>query len=352
MSTTLPPLEAEWLEPDGLGGFASGTVSGVRTRRYHGLLLPATMPPAGRTILVNGVEAWIELSHIPFAISSQHYHPDVLYPDGATRLTSFRLDPWPTWTFELGEGITIEQELFAVHGSQIVVLAWKLIGAVPLQATLRVRPLLSGRDFHATHHENSAFQFGPLEKSGKVIWRPYSALPSVEARSNGIYHHDPCWYRNFLYVEEQRRGLDCVEDLGSPGLFEWEISTEPAVLVFSAQSTGANHSGGGLHFYESLREQERSRRYRFSSAQQLAADAYIVKRGEGRTIIAGYPWFGDWGRDTFIALRGLCLASNRLQDAHQILVQWSGAVSEGMLPNRFPDHGETPEYNSVDSSLW
>src|SRR6266478_4180974 len=102
MSTTLPPLEAEWLEPDGLGGFASGTVSGVRTRRYHGLLLPATMPPAGRTILVNGVEAWIELSHITFAISSQHYHPDVLYPDGATRLTSFRLDPWPTWTFEFG----------------------------------------------------------------------------------------------------------------------------------------------------------------------------------------------------------------------------------------------------------
>jgi predicted glycogen debranching enzyme len=124
------------------------------------------------------------------------------------------------------------------------------------------------------------------------------------------------------------------------------------VLVLSAQPTNANHSGGTLHFYDALRYQERSRRSQFSTPQRLAADAYIVKRGAGRTIIAGYPWFGDWGRDAFIALRGLCLTGNRLDDAHDILVQWSSAVSEGMLPNRFPDHGETPEYNSVDASLW
>lgn len=352
MSTTLPPSEAEWLEADGLGGFASGTVSGVRTRRYHGLLAPATMPPAGRTVLVNAIEAWVELAGTTFAISSQRYNPDVLYPDGATRLTSFRIEPWPTWAFELGEGIVIEQEFFAVHDTQTVALAWKLTGESSAPTKLRVRPLLSGRDFHSTHHENSVFKFGPIEQGEKVIWHPYPDLPSVEARSNGVYHHDPCWYRNFLYVEEQRRGLDCIEDLASPGVFEWEISTDPAVLVFSAQPTNANQSEGTLHFYDSLRYKERSRRYQFSTAQRLAADAYIVKRGAGQTIIAGYPWFGDWGRDAFIALRGLCLAGNRLDDARDILVQWSSAVSEGMLPNRFPDHGETPEYNSVDASLW
>ena len=352
MSTTPPPGEAEWLEADGLGGFASGTVSGVRTRRYHGLLVPATMPPAGRTILVNGFEAWVEVAGATLAISSQRYNPDVLYPDGASRLTSFRLEPWPTLTFELGEGIAIEQEFFAVHRTQTVVLSWKLTGAGPVQAKLRVRPLLSGRDFHSTHHENSAFQFEPIEKTEKVVWRPYQDLPSVEARSNGVYRHDPCWYRNFLYVEEQRRGLDCIEDLASPGVFGWEILTDPAVLVFSAQPANANHSERALHFYDSLRYMERSRRYRFSTPERLAADAYTVKRGEGRTIIAGYPWFGDWGRDTFIALRGLCLSSGRLDEARDILVQWSGAVSQGMLPNRFPDHGETPEYNSVDASLW
>jgi predicted glycogen debranching enzyme len=109
---------------------------------------------------------------------------------------------------------------------------------------------------------------------------------------------------------------------------------------------------GALHFYDSLRHKESSRRRQLSTPERLAADAYIVKRGNGRTIIAGYPWFGDWGRDAFISLRGLCLANGRLADAQDILVQWSGAVSEGMLPNRFPGHGEAPEYNSVDASLW
>jgi len=211
------------------------------------------MPPAGRTILVNGFEAWVEVAGATFAISSQRYNPDVLYPDGASRLTSFRLEPWPTLTFELGEGIAIEQEFFAVHRTQTVVLSWKLTGAGPVQAKLRVRPLLSGRDFHSTHHENSAFQFEPIEKTEKVVWRPYQDLPSVEARSNGVYRHDPCWYRNFLYVEEQRRGLDCIEDLASPGVFGWEILTDPAVLVFSAQPANANHSERALHFYDSLR---------------------------------------------------------------------------------------------------
>jgi predicted glycogen debranching enzyme len=352
MSIPLPPREAEWLEADGLGGFASGTVSGVRTRRYHGLLVPATMPPAGRTVLVNGFEAWIELSGATLAISSQRYNPDVLYPDGANRLSSFRLEPWPIWTFELSEGLPVEQEFFAVHGTQTVALSWRLLGNPSVSVKLRARPLLSGRDFHSTHHENNSFQFVAIEKSERVVCHPYQDLPSVEARSNGTYRHDPCWYRNFLYVEEQRRGLDCIEDLASPGVFEWQISTSPAVLLFSAEPTNSGYSEGPLHFYDSLRSKERSRRYQFSSPQRLAADAYIVKRGEGRTIIAGYPWFGDWGRDAFIALRGLCLATGRLDDARDILVQWSSAVSEGMLPNRFPDRGETPEFNSVDASLW
>jgi predicted glycogen debranching enzyme len=352
MSTPLPPREAEWLEADGLGGFASGTVSGVRTRRYHGLLVPATIPPAGRTILVNGFEAWVELPGATLAISSQRYNPDILYPDGASRLSSFRLEPWPIWTFELSEGLAIEQEFFAVHGTKTVALSWRILGDCSVPAKLRVRPLLSGRDFHSTHHENNSFQFTAIEKPEQVIWHPYQDLSSIAARSNGSYRHDPCWYRNFLYVEEQRRGLDCIEDLASPGVFEWEISTDPAVLLLAAQQTNSNQSEAALHFYDSLRYKERSRRYQFSTPQRLAADTYIVKRGEGRTIIAGYPWFGDWGRDAFIAMRGLCLATGRTDDARDTLVQWSTAVSEGMLPNRFPDHGETPEFNSVDASLW
>lgn len=351
-SRVLPSPEAEWIEADGLGGFASGTVSGIRTRRYHGLLIPATMPPAGRTVLVNGFEAWIEIDGETFPITSQRYGPDVIYPDGAKRLRSFRLEPWPVWSFELREGLQIEQELFAVHGSATVAISWRLLGEFSGSAKLRVRPLLSGRDFHATHHENGSFRFEANQQPGKVVWHPYQDLPAISIRSNARYVHAPCWYRNFLYLEEQKRGLDCIEDLASPGVFESEIARESVLWILSSEDTHTDEAGTLSDLYTFLRDEERARREKFPSPLHHAGDAYIVKRGNGKTIIAGYPWFGDWGRDTFIALRGLCLATGRLNEAHDILIQWAGAVSEGMLPNRFPDRGEIPEFNSVDASLW
>jgi len=351
-SRVLPSPEAEWLEADGLGGFASGTVSGIRTRRYHGLLIPATMPPAGRTVLVNGFEAWVEVHGETFPITSQRYGPDVIYPDGAKRLRSFRLEPWPIWSFELREGLQIEQEFFAVHGSPTVAICWRLLGDYSGSAKLRVRPLLSGRDFHATHHENGSFRFEANQQLDKVVWHPYQDLPAINIRSNARYVHEPCWYRNFLYLEEKRRGLDYIEDLASPGVFEFEIAREPALWIPSSEDRRTDEAGTLSDLYTFLREEERARRARFPSPLHRAGDAYIVKRGNGKTIIAGYPWFGDWGRDTFIALRGLCLATGRLNEAHDILMQWASAVSEGMLPNRFPDRGETPEFNSVDASLW
>jgi len=344
--------DAEWLEADGLGGFASGTVSGIRTRRYHGLLVPATAPPAGRAVLVNGFEAWIEVFGETIAISSQRYAPDVLYPDGASRLSSFVLDPWPVWTFHLRGGLYIAQELFAIHGAPTVALSWKLRGDFSGSAKLRIRPLLSGRDFHSIHHENGSFRFEATQTADAVRWHPYQNLPILCAQSNGSYAHDPCWYRNFLYVEEQKRGLDCIEDLASPGVFEWNISEGQAVWILSSETASTKGAQSAQAHFGLLRSQEQSRRNSFPSALHRAGDAYLVKRGEGKTIIAGYPWFGDWGRDTFIALRGLCLATGRLREARDILVQWAGAVSEGMLPNRFPDRGETPEFNSVDASLW
>jgi predicted glycogen debranching enzyme len=344
--------EAEWLEADGLGGFASGTVSGVRTRRYHGILVPAATPPAFRTVLVNGFEAWVEQSGALIPISSQRYNPDIIYPDGATRLVSFRIHPWPVWTFQLHNDLRIEQELFALHGSPIVVLTWKLLGKPFAPVKLLVRPLISGRDFHSTHHENGSFRFSAEQKPGEVIFSPYAGIPSIHFRTDAHYASRPCWYRNFLYLEEQKRGLDCIEDLASPGLFEWELSERHAIWILSAQGSPPNGSGNIQELYVSLKNNEESRRETFPSPLHLAGDAYIVKRGDGKTIIAGYPWFGDWGRDTFIALRGLCLATGRLSEARDILIQWADAVSKGMLPNRFPDRGEKPEFNSVDASLW
>jgi predicted glycogen debranching enzyme len=341
----------EWLETDGLGGFASGTVPGWRTRRYHALLLAAAQPPAGRLVLVNGLETRAETAAGAFALSSQRYGPDVIHPDGARRIAAFSPEPCPRWDFRLEDGARIEHEIVALDGVPAVLLRWRAVaGSGPVR--LRARPLLSGRDFHALHRENGAFRFGAEPLPGGIRWRPYEGVPGIVALGNGDYEHRPDWYRNFCYDEERARGLDHVEDLASPGELSWDLRRGDAYLLLVAETPGSEALlAAGARDFSRLREAELRRRS-FPTPLHRAADAYLVRRGAGRTVIAGYPWFGDWGRDTFLALRGLCLASGRLDDAGTILGEWSGAVSKGMLPNRFPDHGETPEYNSVDASLW
>ena len=221
---------------------------------------------------------------------------------------------------------------------------WRLVDGKG-RVRLHVRPLLSGRDFHALHHENPAFRFDAETSEERIVWRPYPGIPPIVALTNGTYAHAPDWYRSFLYDEERARGLDDVEDLASPGVLTFELGAGEATLCLTIDPSATAD-------VTALRAVERKRRAQFPSRLQRAADAYVVARGSGKTIVAGYPWFTDWGRDTFIALRGLCLATGRLDDARDILVEWSHHVSDGMLPNRFPDQGEMPEYNSVDAALW
>jgi len=218
-----------------------------------------------------------------------------------------------------------------------------------------LRPFFSGRDYHSLHHEDPSFRFEAEDREGRLCFRPYDGLPAVIAASNGRYEAAPDWYRRFSYTEERRRGLDCEEDLATPGRFHFDLDASEAVLLLAAEGQEAAVLAPGAtapDALELLRSSERRRRKRFASPLHQSASAYVVRRGVGHTIIAGYPWFTDWGRDTFIALRGLCLATGQLEIARQILVQWADSVSEGMLPNRFPDHGETPEFNAVDASLW
>jgi predicted glycogen debranching enzyme len=347
-------MKREWLETDGLGGFASGTVSGIRTRRYHALLLSSTLPPGNRFVLVNGFEAWIEASDGTFPITAQRYAPDVTHPEEAALLRRFDAEPIPRWTLALQNAMELEQEIFVRHGSPVTCLRWRILGS-DKRASLCVRPLLSGRDLHALHHENPAFNFQWQAERGVRIWRPYPGVPGIGILSNADYEDAPEWYRNFLYDEERARGLDHLEDLAAPGIFRFDLHKSDAVMILSArdlEEPPAPTARGAMEAFQAHRASELKRRQAFKSRLHKAGDAYLVRRGAGKTIIAGYPWFADWGRDTFISLRGLCLSAGRLTQARDVLVEWSGAVSEGMLPNRFPDRGETPEYNSVDASLW
>jgi predicted glycogen debranching enzyme len=388
----------EWLETDGLGGFASGTVSLARTRRYHALLLSAVQPPLARRALVQGYEAWLTTPHGRFALSSQRYAPGVTHPDGASRIRSFALDPWPRWVFECEDGTRVSLELFARFGLPLTVLSWRLLSPAdesrrPLM--LEWRPLLSVRDPHTLHHQNGAFDFtAVVEECGerveaagaagaahegdahaggngksasagngahasapsgtRVTWRPYPGEPQILALTNGHYAQQSEWYRQFLYEAESARGLDDVEDLASPGVFRFDLAERDAVCLLAAATEEtrellATPDPGAL--VTKLRSTEKRRR-RFADRLERAADWFIVRRGRGKSLIAGYPWFGEWGRDTFIALRGLCLATGRMDDARRILIQWSVSLSDGLMPNRYPDGGGPPEYNSVDAPLW
>ncbi|MCC7141321.1 MAG: glycogen debranching enzyme family protein [Candidatus Eisenbacteria bacterium] len=348
---------AEWIEADGLGGFASGTVSGMRTRRYHALLLHATTPPTGRMVLINGLDAFAQLGDQTIPLSTQRYGPDITEPHGAEQLLSFEPEPWPRWRFRLGDGVQVEQEIFARKGAPLVCIAWTLIydgEEPPTSVPLRIRPFLSGRDYHALQRENDALRFDADPVPFGVAWRPYEGSPGIVALSNGQYRHDPTWYRNFRYEAEAERGLDETEDLAAPGWIEFDLARGPAVLLLTTDLHHGTMSNleSPQSLWRRFREEEADRRGRFTGPLDRAADAYIVRRGNGLSLIAGYPWFADWGRDTFIALRGICLGTGRLDEARQILLEWSGLVSEGMLPNRFPDFGDQPEYNSVDASLW
>ncbi|MCX4144200.1 amylo-alpha-1,6-glucosidase [Paraburkholderia madseniana] len=387
-------LEDEWLEADGFGGFASGTVGTLRTRRYHALLLTATRAPGGRVVLVNGVEAWLEADGQRYPLSMQRYVPDVIYPDLTASLLAFDTDPWPTWRLQLDPQKTLIAEVFVSKATRETVLRWRLEGSEAASGagafTLKVRPLLSGRDYHALHHENSAFNFNVQTSSDQACtsWQPYGDLPVVNAATNGVYAHAPDWYRNFCYVRERERGLDFSEDLATPGVFSFNLADGEAVMILSASiacsasvsepsSVSASEPAGrkavadyaaesagtgnrvtkpaGVNLAPHATELaniEQQRRSALGSRLQRSADAYLVARNEGRTILAGFPWFTDWGRDTFIAMRGLLIATGRLDEAEAILLEWSRTLSEGMLPNRFPDYGDTPEYNSVDASLW
>lgn len=331
-------VEREWLEADGLGGFAMGTADGIRTRRYHALLLAALQPPDRRMVLVADVEVYVTTNAGRFALSSHRYRGGALHPDGVTHLTGFSGAPWPRWDHALPDGTKIVTELVVEPNAPRVALRWtRTAGLGPI--SLEVRPLIAARDYHALRREGS-IELTPEVAGERVTWRPEGI--AIHAHANASYAHGPAWYRNFEYAAERDRGLDHEEDLAMPGVFAFELE-RPAWLGFSTSPWTEPPAD--------LFEREATRRTGVAEADR-AGDAYVVARGLGRTIIAGYPWFGAWGRDTFISLRGLCLARDRRDLARDILCAWAPLVSEGMLPNRFDELSSTAEFNSVDASLW
>ena len=346
----------EWIETNGIGGYASGTVSGAHTRRYHGLLVAATKPPLGRMVLLSKFEETLVIDGERFELSTNQY-PGTVHPQGYRFLTGFRLDPFPIWTFSV-EGVEIEKKVFMAHDENTTVVSWtvkKRKRSDKRQILLELRPLLAFRDHHHLRRCDGAFSLKIDSGDGYVSFQPGFDEPTLYLAHDAILvESSGQWYRNFEYAIERERGFDFTEDLFQSCVLAFDLS-EPAIVIVSMELKKTTEA---RKFERAEVERRESLMARsgigddFSKQLVLAADQFIVRRGEGHTILAGYHWFSDWGRDTMIALPGLTLATGRPEIAKSILAEFAKHLSEGMLPNRFPDQGETPEYNTVDATLW
>jgi predicted glycogen debranching enzyme len=343
-------VNREWLETNGIGGFASSTGTSMNTRRYHGLLVAATQPPVGRMVLLSKIEETAVVNGRRFELSCNQY-PGVIHPDGHLRLKEFRCDPFPAFVYDL-DGAELEKNVFMVHGENTTVIEYEWKGEG--ECVLEVRPLLAFRDYHSTTRENAAISSTLELEPGCVTVSPYQGCPDLSlAHTAAEVEAEGHWYRNFEYTIEQERGLDYREDLFNPMTLKFVMSrgSRAAVIASTRKRNAADAEGLRLAELE-RRNSIGAGRDPFERTLFMAADQFIVRRGEGSTVIAGYHWFSDWGRDTMIALPGLTLATGRYHEARGMLLAFADSVDRGMLPNRFPDAGETPEYNTVDATLW
>lgn len=364
-------LSREWLETNGLGGYASSTIAGLNTRRYHGLLVAATKPPVGRIVVLSKFEETLSVDGRRYDLSANQY-VGVVHPEGYKYQTGFRLDPFPIFTYEV-EGIVIEKSVFMPQGENttIVQYSFHLPGSESSGASddtshiphptshilFKLRPLIAFRDYHSLKHENNAIYSHVQADDALITIKPDDDLPALHfAHEGGELDSAAFWYRNFEYRKERARGFDFTEDLFSPFALKFNLNQSRSVNIIA--STERRDASRADEY--AWAEIERRRNILenapgnddLTRALTAAADKYIVARGEEKTVIAGYHWFSDWGRDTMIALPGLTLVTGRFDVARSILKEFARHVDRGMLPNRFPDAGETPEYNTVDATLW
>ena len=299
-------LEGEWLETNGTGAFAMGTAEGLNTRRYHALLVASLKPPVERYVLLSRVEEEIAIDGRTYAIGCCQY-PGVVPSN--KYLAEFRGKPCATWVFNF-DGVRFEKQVYTIAGKQAVTVRYRANRAV----ALRVRLFTAYRDYHSLR---------------KASGDPYGSLPRLNFQHSGRFEADPKWYYDIEYLTELERGLDFREDLYTPGVIALDLRPDEWCPILAG--------------IEDAQLAEPAPR----------AEPFTVQRADGRpTIIAGYPWFTDWGRDTMISLPGLLIVPGRLEEAREIIEGFLAHLNQGLIPNRFPDSGESPEYNTADATLW
>lgn len=351
----------EWLETNGLGGWSGSTVIGCNTRRYHGLLVAATVPPAERMVLVSKMEETIIAGDGRYELSSNLYQGETIHPKGYQYLESFTRELFPEWIYEAG-GVRLRKTLGMVHGENSTLVKYEVLDA-PGPFTLELRPFLAVRGYHELMHANDAVKKEASCEKNILKIKVYDNTPDIFIHApRGHYQHQPGWYLHYHYAVEKYRGLDYEEDLFTPGFFAFQLKKGDTLGIMLSTENPESKDAVRLFKAEEKRKKKLLKdqpEHELLQQLILAADQFIVRRdttlpegsGEAATIIAGYHWFTDWGRDTMIALPGLTLSTGRFADAKKILAAFAQSVTMGMLPNRFQEK-EPPEYNNVDGTLW
>lgn len=357
----LPPSMQEWLETDGLGGFASSTTLGINTRRYHGFLFLSGRDPGERHLVLSKVMDRCEGADGSWELSSDVY-PGVIHPDGAKNLLEFRRYPFPSYVYRIGKRLLIK-EVFMVSGRKGVFCVYRLLGERrdDTGLNLTIRPLLNNRFYHHTGKEGAwSPEFEPQE--GAVAVSGHYCGPFLLSCSSSSFYLKPVWYKNMLYPRERERGLDYSEDHLCPGEFRACLKSGEEVVMWAGplgdRESTREHTVGLKAVYASCRAREETRRHALLGDEEslpgklaFAADQFIVKSPQGSSILAGYHWFGEWGRDSFISLPGVCLAYKRYGDAREVFLRFIEAMRGGLVPNCFQE-GCGAAHNAADASLW
>lgn len=347
-------IKCEWLETNGLGGFASTTIIGTNTRRYHGLLIASMKPPVEKVALLSKLDETIICGEEKFELGYNQYK-GAIAPHGFNHLQSFSKDLFPEWIYELPNGIKIKKTIAAIQGENTTLVLYEVMNTIA-SFTLELLPLISARNFHALMHSNNEINCNATFENFILKTKPYQNIPELYISvPDAAFNEAAYWYYNFEYVVELNRGQDYLEDLFTFGRFSKELKQGEKFGIIISTKNPKERNVFSLFDNEKIRRENliTDCKDETENILRLAADQFIVNRGENlKTIIAGYHWFSDWGRDTMIALPGLCLTIGRFDDAKKILSAFAKSVDQGMLPNRFPDDGEKPEYNSVDATLW
>src|SRR6266576_2006703 len=360
--------QREWLVTNGIGGFASGTVSGNLTRRYHGLLVAALHPPVGRTQLVAKLDETAHYAGVEYALATNRWLSGAVEPKGYLNIESFRLEgTTPIWQFALGDAL-VEKRIWMGQGENTTYVQYTLLrGGQSLE--LELKALVNYRDFHSnTHAGDWQMRVEPIE-DGVQINAFDGATPYYLLSAEAEFETRHEWHRDCFLPLAKYRGRDDHEDHLLAAIFSTELALNESVTLVLTTNADAHLDGSRAWEEHAEHEKKLFAKWANHDAQAassapdwvqqliLAADQFIVKRSlpeeaDGRSIIAGYHWFGDWGRDTMIALPGLTLTTGRPEIARRILTTYARFVDRGMLPNRFPDAGDAPEYNTVDATLW